>query len=101
MKIPLSLFQEQYIPIIPDGQPSLTVTHSWKTLPITRSSAPEQICGSARRVGYSSSQPDALALYRLRVIYRYRSIMLPGLFAFQDSAFVTYGDDVDEGDELI
>ncbi len=99
MKIPLSLFQEQYIPTIPDGRPYLTVTHSWKTLPISRSSAPEQVCGSARRVGYTSSQPDALALYRLRVIYRYRSIMLPGLFAFQDGAFALYGDAVDEGNE--
>jgi hypothetical protein len=100
MKIPLSLFQEQYIPVIPDGRSTLTVTHSWKTLPITRSSAPDEVCGSARRVGYSSSQPDALALYRLRAIYRYRSIMLPGLFAFQDGAFVAYRNDVDEGDEL-
>jgi hypothetical protein len=99
MKIPLSLFQEQYIPTIPDERPYLTVTHSWKTLPISRSSAPEQICGSARRVGYTSSQPDALALYRLRVIYRYRSMMLPGLFVFRDGAFAVYGDAVDEGDE--
>jgi hypothetical protein len=99
MKIPLSLFQEQYIPTIPDGQLYLTVTHSWKTLSIARSSAPDQVCGSARRVGYASSQPDALALYRLRVIYRYRSIMLPGLFVFQDGVFTLYGDAVDEGDE--
>jgi hypothetical protein len=100
MKIPMSLFQEKYIPIIPDGQLYLTVLHSWRTLPVTRSTDPQQILGSAQRVGYTGSQPDDLAIYRLRIIHRYRSVMLPGFFVFRDGVFVSY-EDGHEIDELL
>ena len=77
MKLPVSLFQEHSVPLIPDGRPYLTAIHSCKTVLMSRSSEPEQPCDSAHRVGYTGDQVDALAIYRVRVRFRYGAVMLP------------------------
>lgn len=44
-----------------------TVKHSLARIPCSRSDTPGQMCGIARRIGYSGSKPDDLALYRLKI----------------------------------
>jgi hypothetical protein len=100
MKMPLSLLQGRYVPLIPDGRSYLTATHSWKTVLISKSSEPEHTCGTAQRVGYTGNQEDALAIYRLRVHFRNRKLMLPGFFVFQEGIFVGYGDEQKQDEDL-
>ena len=56
-----------------------TVKHSLARIPCSCSDTPGQMCGIARRIGYSGSRPDDLALDRLKIDIqpqgkRYRSV---------------------------
>jgi|GEM_PF-3267733 hypothetical protein len=101
MKLPISLLQEDYSPVIPDERAYLTAAHSWKTMLMNTRSEPDRTCGYARRVGYTGDHAEALTIYRLRVLYCHRAMMLPGLFVFQEGCFVRYGDEQKQDEDLL
>jgi hypothetical protein len=69
-----------------------TLKHSLNRLPVTSTDHPEQICGEARRVGYTSKQEDALALYRLKIRAGpgFPTITLPGFYIIDNGVFQDY-----------
>ncbi len=101
MKLPVALLQEDYSPVIPDERSYLTAVHSWKTMLIHTRSEPDRTCGYARRVGYTGGHAEARAIYRLRVLYRHRTVMLPGLFVLQEGFFANYGDEQKQDEDLL
>ncbi len=101
MKLPVALLQEHYSPVVPDERSYLTAAHSWKTVLIHPRAEPDRMCGSAQRVGYTGGHAEALAIYRLRVLYRHRTVMLPGLFVFQEGVFANYGDEQKQDEDLL
>jgi hypothetical protein len=101
MKLPVALLQERYSPVIPDERSYLTAAHSWKTMLIHTDAEPDRTCGSARRIGYTGDHAEALAIYRLRVLYRHRTVMLPGFFIFQEGFFANYGEEQKQDEDLL
>ena len=61
----MTLMQTTYVSLEPMRR--ATRNHSLSILPLATSSAPEAVCGKARRIGYGGSEKDSLALYRLKV----------------------------------
>ena len=61
-------------------------------IPIAAQLAPQKICGIARRIGYSESSYNALALYRLKLYTPRPTIMetLPGYFVLEQGVFRDY-----------
>ncbi len=79
-----------YMPAIPITR--ATMKHSWSKLPVTIKSAPETVCGEARRVGYTGTQPHDLALYRLKIKMGngIPTITLPSFYILDDGVFQDY-----------
>ena len=73
-----------------------TRQHSYARLDVVSVTEPERMCGQAHRVGYVSNEPEALALYRLKIrraphaaLRRgsLTSLTLPGYFVLKEWHF--------------
>ncbi len=85
--------QHSYIPAI-----DIDASDFLKKLPIARSHAPRRSCGTAHRVGHTSTG-DAQPIYRLKIkekTARWQSITLPGFFILQNNRFVKWEPDQTE-----
>ncbi|HTI13053.1 MAG TPA: hypothetical protein VL461_00585 [Dictyobacter sp.] len=69
-----------------------TLRYSANKLPVATMNTPDQICGEARRIGYTGKQAHDLALYRLKVRpgKGASTITLPGLYILDDGLFQDY-----------
>ena len=83
--------QEMYIPAVAIAQ--ITARHTMGRIAIALADNPECICGMARRVGYTGTCGDDLAIYRLKVKEHANAnaTMLPTLFVVDGGLFVEYG----------
>lgn len=62
-----------------------------RIIPIVADDAPNQLCGKAHRVGYTSIAEGKQPLYRLRLSHVGRKNgMLPGFFLLESGTFVPY-----------
>jgi len=67
--------------------------NSYARLVVVAVSAPDRICGQARRIGYVSRAVDALAMYRLKIEADFSSscsprlVTLPGCFVLEHRIF--------------
>ncbi len=79
-----------YIPAVPIAQ--ITVRHAMGRVPVAKQGTPNDICGIARRVGYTGTSACDLAIYRLKVKERRNdnAMMLPMLYVVDDGSFVDY-----------
>jgi hypothetical protein len=79
-----------YIPTIAIER--ATLKYSSSKLPVSTIRQPEQICGEARRIGYTGTQDHDLALYRIKIKkgQGYPSMTLPGLYIITDGIFQDY-----------
>ena len=82
--------QYTYIPAIAIER--ATLKHSWSRLPVATLSAPDSICGEARRIGYTGKQDNDLALYRLKIkhAHHFPTMTLPGLYIIDQGRFLDY-----------
>ncbi len=82
--------QQDYIPVLLDARGSLE--HPPSKMSIATRTMPEQICGKARRIGYTTARIDALALYRIKTqtICRNSYVTLPSIFVLIDGIFLDY-----------
>lgn len=73
-----------------------TRQHSSVRLDVVNVTEPERVCGQAHRVGYVSNEPEALAVYRLKIrraphaaLKRgsLTSLTLPGYFVLHQQHF--------------
>jgi hypothetical protein len=80
----------KYVPV--PARARMTWGYSLYQLLVAPSDAPDQVCGVARRVGYTGSTPNAPAIYRLRVKTegKRRTMTLAGFFIVENGAFVEY-----------
>ncbi len=86
-----ALTERQYIPVIKDGALELTKARSRKVLSITYADVPEERCGSALRIGYTGTQDNDKAIYRLKVIGKGKKFFtLPLLYILEGGIFVRY-----------
>ncbi len=69
-----------------------TLKYSANKLPVSTLSHPEQICGEARRIGYTGKLDSDLALYRLKIKTGkdYPTFTLPGLYIIEEGIFQDY-----------
>ncbi len=69
-----------------------TLKYSANKLPVSTSNNPEQICGEARRIGYTGKLDSDLALYRLKIKMskEHPTLTLPGLYIIEDGFFQDY-----------
>jgi hypothetical protein len=69
-----------------------TLKYSANKLPVSTSSHPGQICGEARRIGYTGKLDSDLALYRLKIRTGkdYPTLTLPGLYIIEEGIFQDY-----------
>jgi len=81
---------QTYVPAV--GIVRATLKHSTNKLPVCPSTNTEQICGEARRIGYTGKQDHDMALYRLkiRVGQSNQIITLPGYYLIEDGLFQEY-----------
>lgn len=79
-----------YIPAIAITR--ATLKHSWSRVPVATTSAPNQVCGEARRIGYTGKKESDLALYRLKIKPHTGSptMTLPNLYVIDDGSFEEY-----------
>ena len=82
--------QETYIPAVAIAQ--ITARHTMGRIAIALADNPECICGMARRVGYTGTRDNDLAIYRLKVKEHANAnaTMLPTLFVVDEGLFVDY-----------
>ncbi len=82
--------QQTYIPAIAITR--ATLKHSWNRVPVATSAAPNQVCGEARRIGYTGKKESDLALYRLKIKSHNGSptMTLPNLYVIKDGLFEEY-----------
>ena len=82
--------QHTYIPSVAIIR--ATLKYSSNKLPVSTLSNPEQICGEARRIGYTGKLDSDLALYRLKIKMgkEYPTLTLPGLYIIEDGIFQDY-----------
>jgi|YelNatPaOPRAMG01_1025707.scaffolds.fasta_scaffold308760_1 hypothetical protein len=82
--------QHTYIPAI--GITRATHKHSWGRMGVATVATPDQLCGEARRIGYTGKDDDALALYRLKIKLGggLPTVTLPSLYIVEDGCFVDY-----------
>ncbi len=91
MKERMSLsYQHTYIPSVAIVR--ATLKYSSNKLPVSTLSNPEQICGEARRIGYTGKLDSDLALYRLKIKMgkEHPTFTLPGLYIIEDGVFQDY-----------
>ncbi len=90
----VSVMQRTYRPARPLAQ--ATRQHSSVRLEVVSVTEPERMCGQAHLVGYVSNEPEALAIYRLKIrraphvaLTRgsLTSLTLPGYFVLQQQHF--------------
>jgi len=81
---------ETYIPAVAIAR--ITARHTMGRIPIALADKPECVCGMARRVGYTGTRENDLAIYRLKVKEHANAnaIMLPTLFVVDEGLFVEY-----------
>jgi hypothetical protein len=79
-----------YVPSV--GIIRATLRFSSNRVPISLSSNPEQICGEARRIGYTGTQDHDLAIYRLKIRLGqgHPTVTLPGLYIIEGGIFQEY-----------
>jgi hypothetical protein len=82
--------QQTYIPAVAIRR--ATLKHSWSRLPVATLSAPQSICGEARRIGYTGKCDNDLALYRLKIKHAEHlpTMTLPGLYIIDQGCFLDY-----------
>lgn len=82
--------QHTYIPSVAIIR--ATLKYSANKLPVSTLSNPEQICGEARRIGYTGKLDSDLALYRLKIKMgkEYPTLTLPGLYIIEEGFFQDY-----------
>jgi hypothetical protein len=69
-----------------------TLKHSANRLAVATDTAPGQICGEARRIGYTGKGENDLALYRLKIKpgQGQPTTTLPGLYIIEGGQFLDY-----------
>jgi hypothetical protein len=69
-----------------------TLKHSWNKVPVATVTAPEQVCGEARRIGYTGKLANDSALYRLKIKQGkgLPTMTLPGLYIIENGMFQEY-----------
>ena len=79
-----------YRPIV--AIPQITALHTMGRIPIALVDKPDCVCGMARRVGYTGTHDNDLAIYRLKVREHENAnaVMLPTLFVVDEGLFVDY-----------
>ena len=79
-----------YVPSV--GIMRATLRFSANRLPISPLNDPDQICGEARRIGYTGTHDYDLALYRLKIrLGQGRpTVTLPGLYIIEEGIFQEY-----------
>ncbi len=82
--------QQTYVPAI--GIARATLKHSWGRMGVVTSATPDQLCGEARRIGYTGKEDDALALYRLKIKLGngLPTVTLPNLYLVEEGRFIDY-----------
>ena len=82
--------QQTYVPAI--GIARATLKHSWGRMGVATSATPDQVCGEARRIGYTGKEDDALALYRLKIKLGngLPTVTLPNLYLVEEGRFIDY-----------
>jgi len=82
--------QEVYRPVVAIAQ--ITARHTMGRVAIALADDPSCVCGVARRVGYTGTHDNDLAIYRLKVREHENAnaIMLPTLFVVDGGLFVDY-----------
>ena len=85
-----SIPQQIYIPVFLDASGSLERTPS--KIPIAIRATPGQICGKARRIGYTTVHSNSFALYRIKTQTNHRNsyITLPSIFVLFEGVFLDY-----------
>ena len=82
--------QSRYLPAT-----NLARSHSQpltRIIPFVAADAPNELCGKAHRIGYTSVAEEKQPLYRLRISQMgRRNALLPGFFLLKDGIFVPYG----------
>ncbi len=79
-----------YVPFVSISQ--ITARHTMGRVLIAKESEPEDICGIARRIGYTGTRGCDLAIYRLKVKERAsdNATTLPMFYVVDDGLFVDY-----------
>lgn len=69
-----------------------TFKHSLNKVSVATMALPNQICGEARRIGYTGKLDNDLALYRLKIKLdgSHPTVTLPGLYIIDGGVFVDY-----------
>ena len=69
-----------------------TYRKSWNKIPVATMDAPDQICGTAQRVGYTGKLEYDLAIYRLKVRagQSFPVLTIPGFFVIEEGIFMDY-----------
>ena len=82
--------QHAYIPAI--AITHATLKHSWNKVPVATIAAPGQVCGEARRIGYTGKLDSDSALYRLKIKQGkgLLTMTLPGLYIIENGMFREY-----------
>ena len=81
---------QQYMPAV--ALTRATLKHSLPKVPVSVWNAPERICGTAQRVGYTGKQDDDLAIYRLKIkpADGLSTITLPNFYVIDQGIFIEY-----------
>ncbi len=82
--------QETYRPAVPIAQ--ITARHTMGRVLVALADKPEYVCGVARRIGYTGTHDNDLAIYRLKVKERVNdnATTLSTLFVVDGGLFVDY-----------
>ena len=77
---------------MPDARQALTqFGHLKRAIPLVAHDTPDDVCGTAHRVGYTSIAEGQQALYRLKLCkVGRRGALLPGFFLLVNGMFVQY-----------
>lgn len=79
-----------YIPLF--AMLNATFKHSLAKIQVAAMQAPDHICGTAQRVGYTGNRESDLAMYRLKVRNgnERSTVTLPGFFVINNGVFIDY-----------
>ena len=84
------LGQQTYIPV--DEISQITTQHMLAKVLVATREHPEDVCGMAKRVGYTGKSNNDLAIYRLKVRDGASRVVftLPNLFVVEEGVFKEY-----------
>jgi len=87
-----SVKQTVFIPAPPISR--ITAKHMLGKISVSQLDSPEDICGIARRIGYTGKRGDDLATYRLKIRMGSTKFFetLPAVFVVDDGIFVDYNE---------